>query len=262
MAMNAARARSALAALVLVAVPAAWTLAADRSDQDIRGRIEQRFAKAGLDQRADIVVSVEQGVARLTGLAVRYVDARDADRLARKEARSVVNLLQVVPEQPRSDGSIKGDAEHVVVRWERYGAFDAVGVDVRDGVVNIHGWVDTPVKRDEIEYRLAEVDGVRDVHNDLRLQGFAPGDVRLRQEIHAKIYRDPLFERYARMPDPPVRVFVERGRVTLAGAVGSSVEQVAVGHIARGTLAFAVDNQVKVETPAPEEDRKKGSSES
>ena len=55
-----------------------------------------------------------------------------------------------------------------------------------------------------------------------------------------------------------MRVYVNRGKVTLAGTVGSAVEQTAAGLIARGTLAFGVDNQVKVEGDAArEEDRKK-----
>ena len=45
-----------------------------------------------------------------------------------------------------------------------------------------------------------------------------------------------------------MRVYVDRGRVTLVGVVGSRVEQVQVGHIARGTLAFSVTNLVEVES--------------
>jgi osmotically-inducible protein OsmY len=87
--------------------------------------------------------------------------------------------------------------------------------------------------------------------------------VRLRREIHAKIYSDPLFERWAGLPDPPVRVYVNRGKVTLAGTVGTTLEQTAAGLIARGSLAFAVDNQVKVEgDDARKEDRKKDPTES
>jgi hypothetical protein len=57
---------------------------------------------------------------------------------------------------------------------------------------------------------------------------------------------------------PPVRVYVDRGRVILAGTVGSAVEQVAAGMLARGTLAFTVNNQVKVEGDrVREEERKK-----
>jgi osmotically-inducible protein OsmY len=245
----------------LAALLAAPAFAA--SDADLQRRIEARLAKAGFEMRADIQVGVESGVARLTGLTLRYADLREAERLARKDVKSVVNLLRVVPEEPRSDSAIRTDAQSAVLRWERYGPFDAVGIDVAEGVVRLSGWVETPAKRNEIESRLARVDAIRDVHNDLRVQGFSQGDVRLRREIYQKIYRDPLFERWAGLPDPPVRVFVQRGRVTLAGTVGSAVEQVAVGMLARGTLAFAVNNQVRVEDDAArKEDRKRETTQS
>jgi osmotically-inducible protein OsmY len=245
-------------ATVLLATPVVAS-----SDSDLQRRVEQRLAKAGFDQRADIRVEVETGVVRLHGITVRYPDLREADRIARKEAKNVVNLLRVVPELPRADEEIRDDATNAVLRWERYGPFDAVGVEVRDGAVKLSGWVETPFKRDEIEERLARVDAVRDVVNNLRVQGFSQSDVDLRLEIHGKIYGDSLFERWRGQPDPPVRVYVNRGRVTLAGTVGSPVEQTTVGHIARGTLAFAVDNQVKVEADERgKEDRKKPSGES
>jgi osmotically-inducible protein OsmY len=247
--------RTALLGLALLAV-AAPALAA--SDAEVQRRVEQRLFRAGFDKRADIRVEVDSGVVRLTGITVRYPDLREADRLARKEAKNVVNLLRVVPETPRSDRDIRADAETAVLRWVRYGPFDAVGVDVKNGTVKLSGWVEDPFKRNEVEEILAQVDAVRDVVNNLRVQGFSQNDVRLRTEIHTKIYNDPLFERWREQPDPPVRVYVSRGRVTLAGTVGSKVEQVAVGHIARSTLAFAVDNQVKVEAEEKQkEDRKK-----
>ena len=241
----------------LLASLLAWPVFA-ASDADLQHKIERRLAKAGFEQRADIEVGVESGVARLSGITLRYLDLREAERLARKDAKSVVNLLRVVPEEPRSDKAIRTDAESAVLRWERYGPFDAVGIDVADGVVRLTGWVETPFKRDEIENRLSRVDAIRDVHNDLRLQGFSQGDVSLRVQIHARIYGDPLFERWAGFPDPPVRVFVYRGRVTLAGTVGSTLEKTMAGLLARGTLAFTVDNQLQIEgDKARKEDRKK-----
>jgi osmotically-inducible protein OsmY len=227
-------------------------------DADVQHRIEQRLAGAELDRKADVRVSVADGAVRLTGIVLSYADYRAAERAARKEARSVVNLLRVVPEAPRADRAVREDASTRVLRWDRYGPFDAVAVDVQDGVVLLHGWVDSPAKKDEIEERLAGVEGVRDVHNDLRVQGFSVADRQLLQQVYERIYGDPLFERWAGLPDPPIRVFVARGRITLAGQVGSTVEKVAAGNIARATLAFSVSNQLQIEGEARrKEDRKK-----
>ena len=250
------RAWTAIAtALVLAAGLAAPALA---DDADLQRRVEARLASAGLEQKADIHVNVDGGVVKLTGLAISYLDYRKADRAARKESRSVENLVRVMPEVRRSDGMIHDDAFGEVLGWERYGPYDAVGVDVKDGVILLRGWVDSPSKKDEIEERLSHLEGIRDVHNDLRVQGFSSLDRRLLQEIHDRIYADPLFERWAGDNDPPVRVYVSRGRVTLAGTVPTTVEKAAAFSIARQTMAFSVDNRLQVEGEARrEEDSKK-----
>lgn len=244
----------ALAAALACALAAP---AAAANDAQLARRIEGRLAKAGFEQKGDVKVDVESGVARLTGIVLRWADLREADKLARKEVKSVVNLLRVVPETPRSDKDVRADVEKAVLRWERYGPFDAVGIEVREGVVSLGGWVEDPWKRGQIEERLTRVDGIRDVINNLRVQGFSGGDEALRREVFAKIYTDPLFERYANTVDPPVRVYVNRGRVTLVGLVGSKVEQVTVGHLARGTLAFSVTNLVEVESEVKEREERR-----
>jgi osmotically-inducible protein OsmY len=249
-------------ALALCVRPAE-AAAQGHADADILARIQARLAQTAFARDADIRVTVDGGVARLSGVALRYADAREAVRLARKEARRVVNLVRVVPESPRPDREVRAAIEAAVLRWDRYGPFDAVSVEVKDGVAHLQGWVDSPLKKEEIEARLASIEGLRDVHNDLRLQGFGSSDAGLRRQIFERIYADPLFERWRGLPDPPVRVFVSKGRVTLAGTVGSKVEQVAVDHIARGTLAFAVTNQVQVEGEAARQaDRRKKDGES
>lgn len=246
------RQRTSRAALVgWILALAVEALAA--TDAQLARKIEGRLVKAGFDQKGDIKVDVESGVGRLTGIVLRWADVREADKLARKEVKSVVNLLRVVPEHPRSDKDIRGDVEKAVLRWERYGPFDAVGIEVRDGVVSLGGFVEDPWKRSQIEERLTRIDAIRDVINNLRVQGFSSNDVSLRREVFTRIYADPMFERFAHQVDPPIRVYVDRGRVTLVGMVGSKVEQANVGHIARATLAFSVTNLVEVESEVREQ---------
>ena len=250
--------RRATPAALAGAILALAVQALAATDAQLARKIEGRLMKAGFDQRGDIKVDVESGVGRLTGIVLHWVDVRDADRLARKDVKSVVNLLRVVPENPRSDKDIRADVEKAVLRWERYGPFDAVGIEVRDGVVSLGGFVEDPWKRGQVEERLTRVDAIKDVINNLRVQGFSSGDTALRTEVFTKIYADPLFERFAGQLDPPVRVYVDRGRVTLVGMVGSRVEQVSVGHIARATLAFSVTNLVEVESDVKQrEERRK-----
>jgi hyperosmotically inducible protein len=225
-------------------------------DGDLRERIAARLARAHLDASADIQVEVSGGVAHLSGLATRLEDARRAEREARRETRQVANDVRVEPER-RNDGAVRKDAETAVLRYPRYEVWDAVGVDVADGVATLRGWVLQPWRSSEIEDRVAQVPGLRAVRNELQVQGFSTMDERLRRELYARIYGHPLFETYAGRFDKPVRIIVENGRVVLAGTVGSAVEQAVVGHIARGTLAFAVDNQVQIEGQHPADARPK-----
>jgi osmotically-inducible protein OsmY len=240
--------------LALLVAPAA---ADTQADADTLRRVEERFARAGLDRETGIKITVEDGVVRLKGIALTLPDAREAERAARKEAETVINEIRVFPEQTRSDRDILEDAEKAVTSYARYGVFDAVGLSVDSGVVRVEGFVLDSVRRRQIEDRLARVDGVRDVHNDLRLQGMSQHDERLRLQLHARIYGDPMFARYAGWPNPPVRIFVDRGRATLAGTVGSELERTVLGQIANETLSFGVQNMVHVETAVPEEDRPK-----
>ena len=166
----------------------------------------------------------------------------------------MINEIRVFPENTRSDDRIRRDAEKAIYTYARYGVFDAVGVSVDEGVVTVEGFVYDNVRRRELEDRLAQIEGVRDVHNDLRLQGTSTYDERLRLQLYAQIYNDPMFAQYASWPEPPVRVFVDRGRVTLAGTVNSKVEQTRLGLIARQSLAFSVQNFVQLESDRPRED--------
>lgn len=237
--------------LLVLAAAAAPAFAA--TDGEMRERIEARLGRAHLDASANLSVTVAGGVARLEGLATRLEDARRAEKEARKETRQVVNAIRVEPEH-RSDVELRKDAEKAVLNYPRYEVWDAVGLDVAGGVATLRGWVLQPWRSSDIEERVARVAGLRGVKNEIQVQSFSSLDDRLRRELYARIYGNPLFETYASRFDKPVRIIVDRGRVTLAGTVGSAVEQAVVGHIARGTLAFAVDNQVRVEGERPPSD--------
>ena len=57
-----------------------------------------------------------------------------------------------------------------------------------------------------------------------------------------------------------LRIVVDRGRVTLTGSVPSNVDRTLIGHIARDTMAFKVDNRLELDSEREKEERKPGSS--
>jgi hypothetical protein len=75
-------------------------------------------------------------------------------------------------------------------------------------------------------------------------------------QLYRQIYGPGMFERYAMLSNPPIHIVVENGNITLTGLVNSQVEKAVLGSIARGTVAFRVDNQVQVESDVNKEPAK------
>ena len=107
-----------------------------------------------------------------------------------------------------------------------------------------------------LDDRVAQVNGVRDIKNEIRVAPNSTFDDGLRAQLYRRIYGDDLFVRYASWANPPIRIVVENGKVTLTGVVNDPVEQAKLGMIARGTLAFRVDNLAEVESERPKEPAK------
>jgi hyperosmotically inducible periplasmic protein len=224
-------------------------------DAVLRERIEARLAKAGFAERGQVEVAVQDGAAVLSGFTLTVDAQRAAEKAARKETKAVENHLRVLPEE-RADDDVRKAVADAILRDPYYGVFDSVGVGIEEGVVVLQGSVNQPWRKDDLDRRVAQVPGVREIKNEIRVQPTSFHDDRLRRELYHRIYGNGLFERYRNWPDPPIRIIVENGNVTLTGIVNSRVEQAVLGSIAHGTLSFKVDNQVQVESdirkePAP-----------
>jgi len=226
--------------------------AALADDGGLQQRIEARLSKAGLADHGQVQVEISNGVAVLSGFTTTVDAQRSAEKAARKETKAVDNRVRVVP-LAREDAEIRKAVADAVLGYAYYGVFDSVGVGVDHGVVTLQGSVLEPWRKDEIDRRVARLDGVSEVRNEIRVQPASPFDDRLRVQLYRRIYGNGLFERYATFANPPIRIIVEHGNITLAGVVNSRVEKVALESIARGVLAFKVDNQVQVESEIEKE---------
>jgi hyperosmotically inducible periplasmic protein len=156
----------------------------------------------------------------------------------------------------RSDVDLGDAVFHSVIGYHQYGVFDSVGYRVENGVVTLSGSVRHPWRKDEIGRRVARLDGVKQLKNEIRVQPVSTFDDRLRTQLFHRIYGDGLFVRFAHSADPPVRIIVENGNITLTGVVNSTLEKVKLETLARGVMAFRVDNQVQVENEKGKEPAK------
>jgi len=230
-------------AAVALSLPAA---AAD-PDFDVRREIESRLARGDLGRDVDVRVEVLDGRATLTGAALTLDALREAERQARKVTDEVDNRVRVVPEEARTDTDVIRDVASAILRYPYYTVFDSVEAGIADGVVTLRGSVLQPYRKNDIDRRVARVPGVRAIENEIAVQSVSIYDARLRQQLVRAIYGDSRFVRYSNWSNPPIRIVVDGGRVTLTGIVSSRLEQVLLTHIARGLPVFSVENRVEVE---------------
>ncbi len=155
-------------------------------------------------------------------------------------------------QEPRKDLQVFNDIADQVNRYTQLTIFDSISASVDEGHVVLTGWVTMPYKRDDIEKRVRKVEGLLSVDNTIGVLPVSQFDDELRFRIARAIYSHSLFWGYASMANPPIRVVVNRGRVTLEGVVQSNVERMLARSLASGFGAFDVKNDLKTDAEVRE----------
>jgi hyperosmotically inducible protein len=104
-----------------------------------------------------------------------------------------------------------------------------------------------PYKRNDIAKRVSKVDGVREVRDEITVLPVSQFDDELRYRIARSIYGNSNFWNYAIMPNPPIHIVVEHGRVTLTGVVNSNVDRMLAQSLATQFGAMSVTNALKTD---------------
>jgi hyperosmotically inducible protein len=147
----------------------------------------------------------------------------------------------------RKDLQVFNDVSRSVTHYTQFTIFDNVDVVVKDGTVTLTGDVTMPYKREAIEKRVAKVDGVRLVRNQIKVLPVSQSDDQLRYRIARAIYNNPNFWNYAIGPNPPIHIIVEHGHVTLAGVVNNNTDRVIARSLAHQFPAMSVKNDLRTD---------------
>jgi osmotically-inducible protein OsmY len=159
----------------------------------------------------------------------------------------VVMLTGSAFAQDRRDVRLSDDIGHSITQYVRLTIFDDINATVENGMVVLSGKVTMPYKKDDLEKRIAKIDGVRGVRNDIGVLPVSQFDDELRYRVSRAIYGNPTFWNYAAMANPPIHIIVEGGHVTLAGVVNSNVERVLARSLATGLGELSVTNALKTD---------------
>lgn len=156
-------------------------------------------------------------------------------------------ISQAASAQDRRDVRIAEEVGRALTGYSRLTIFDDINATVENGAVVVTGKVTMPYKKDDLGKRIAAIDGVLSVRNDIGVLPVSRYDDDLRYRVARAIYGNSSFWNYAAMANPPIHIIVEGGRVTLAGVVNSNVERMLARSLATGLGELSVTNSLKID---------------
>lgn len=237
-----------LSATLFAQTTVAQTTASARYDNQLQNTVTGKLASKR--QFRDVKANVEDGIVTLTGTVDLYQRKLDAGKLARKahNSQGVRNLITVAgPNVPDAQLQDKLATKLTYVRQGYDSTFDYFALGVKDGVVTVEGQDRTGVGRDEAMAEIANMPGVKDVIDNVKIAPVSNYDDGLRLQALRAIYRDPVLSKYAMDPARPIRIIVDNGHVTLYGAVNSTMDKQLAGMRASQLFgAFTVENKLEV----------------
>ena len=165
----------------------------------------------------------------------------------------LVTITSVAFAQGQRDVRLAEDIGRSITGYTRLTIFDDINATVENGMVVLTGKVTMPYKKTDMEKRIAKIDGVHGVRNDISVLPVSRFDDELRYRVSRAIYGNPSFWNYAAMANPPIHIIVEGGHVTLAGVVNSNVERMLARSLATGLGELSVTNALKTDAEVKSE---------
>jgi osmotically-inducible protein OsmY len=200
-----------------------------------------------------VKVSVDQGVATLTGTVELYQDKADAGKRVRKArgVASVRNLIEVAGPTLSDEKLASRLREKLAYDRVFYGnAFNAITVSVENGRVTLSGHARTDVDKDSARDLVSTCPGVKEMVDEIEVDPVSIFDNRIRRGVFDAVYDYPSLNHYAIDPAKPIRISVQNGNVELYGTVDSQADKDTAFLRANGDPGvFSVKNFLQVAGP-------------
>lgn len=216
--------------------------------QDLAGAVHAKLNKS---QFKDVRVTVDaNGIATLSGTVADYEYKADADKIAHKVkgVAAVRNDIQVAGPEVSDAQLRKTLLDKLTYASVGYGSvFDAITLDVHDGVVTLGGHSHDYPNRDTALAVVSTQPGVKDVVDNIDVDPVSPMDDGIRLAVARAVYGFSSLNRYAIDPAKPIRISVQNGHVELYGVVDSKADKDVAGIQANSVPGvFSVTNNIQV----------------
>ena len=172
--------------------------AAPEAEGSVTAEIQKKLDKK---QFQNVKVSVENGVATLTGTVELYEYKADADKRTHKVkgVSAVRNEIQVAGPANVSDEELKKNLLEKL-EYDRVGygnAFNSISLSVQNGIVTLGGHARTDVDKDSALSLVSTYPGVKDVVDDIQVDPVSIMDDQIRIRVARAVYSYPSLQKYA-----------------------------------------------------------------
>src|ERR1700734_1943512 len=234
--------------VLIIAAALAMPAVFAQNDSETQAAVQKALSSSRFK---GIQASVQNGVVTLTGTVDLFATKINADQKVHHVHGVTAgrNDIQVaggeIPDAQLQQKLQKAITYDMV----GYGttAFDAITVQVQNGVVTLGGHAYGPVDASDAVAIVANTKGVKDVVDNIQVDPVSPNDDRIRRAVFRAVYGNPMLNQYLIDPAKPIRIQVENGHVTLYGEVDTQAQKNAA-NIAANTVpgVFSVTNDLQV----------------
>ena len=145
-------------------------------------------------------------------------------------------------------GDLVKQVRHELLMLPYFGVFDNLSYRVDGNTVTLFGQVTRPTLKSDAANVVKRIEGVARVNNQIEVLPLSPMDDRIRIATARAIYGYGPLQRYGLGANPPIRIIVKNGNVTLAGVVANDFDRNVANIRANGVPGvFSVRNELQVE---------------
>lgn len=146
-----------------------------------------------------------------------------------------------------SDAQAQNKIRKELVTLPYYGVFDNLAYQVDGNTVTLYGQVVRPITRKDAERRVARIEGVDRVINNIEVLPVSGFDDSIRARTYRAVFRSGSLYRYAMGANPSIHIVVKGGHVTLEGVVSNQMDSQLAYMAANGVPGvFSVTNNLRL----------------
>ncbi len=151
--------------------------------------------------------------------------------------------------QTPAPSPLETKVRHELLKLPYYGVFDYLQFSVDGDTVTLSGQASNYVLWRDALSAMKHLPGVSAVNDQIEVLPLSEFDDRIRLELFRSLYRDSALNRYRLIRvQPPIRILVNNGNVTLKGVVDSEMDRNVVYDRAMEVRdAFSVTNDLRVQ---------------